>query len=214
MDVIRLQRIDESILQEHSCLETTDYCYFLGEYASGRGFKHSEMNQVINNLKKPIDRKHLPEWHFKEQAILKIAYWLMSTKSWEKLKRYTWIPMPPSKTKADPSYDDCVFRILQRTQQIEKALDLRELLLAKISRDPAHNPGSRRPTIRDHLSNLSVDQTVKEPPPQAIAIFDDVITSGASFKAAQTILEKNFPGIPIIGIFVARNIKVTDEQAE
>lgn len=210
MEVIRLQRIDESILPEHSCLETTDYCYFLGEYASGRGFNHSEMNQIINNLKKPINRKHLPEWHFKEQAIQKIAFWLMSTNSWEKLKSCTWVPMPPSKIKSHSEYDDCILRILKRAKQFELKLDVRELLLAKTSRDPAHNPGNKRPSIADHFNNLMIDEGLKDPPPRAIVIFDDVITSGASFKAAQKILLKNFPEVPIVGIFVARNIKIID----
>src|SRR3990167_2209421 len=33
------------------------------------------MNQIINNFKKPMDRKGRSEWYYKEQAILKIAYW-------------------------------------------------------------------------------------------------------------------------------------------
>jgi len=210
MEEIKLQRIDASILPDHSCLEASDYCYYLGEYASGRGFKHSEMNQVINNLKKPIDRKHLPEWHFKEQAIQQIAFWLMSTKSWMKLKYCTWVPMPPSKIKSHPAHDDCTLRILNRVQQFEKALDVRELLLAKASREPAHNPSSKRPSIVDHLNNLVVDENLIDPIPHAIVIFDDVITSGASFKAAQKILQNKYSEIPIVGVFVARNIKVDD----
>lgn len=208
MGAIRLQRIDESILQEHSRLEPTDYCYFLGEYASGQGFKFSEMNQVVNNLKKPIDRKHLPEWHFKEQAILKIAYWLMSLNSWDKLKRYTWVPIPPSKAKSDPVYDDRLFRILMKVKELEKALDLRELILRKTSRDAAHMPGSKRPTVQELSEDLYVDEMIADPTPEGIVVFDDVITSGASFKAAQSLLQKRYTTVPIIGIFVARNIKV------
>lgn len=208
MGAIRLQRIDESILQEHSLLEPTDYCYFLGEYASGQGFKFSEMNQVINNLKKPIDRKHLPEWHFKEQAILKIAYWLMSLNSWDKLKRYTWVPIPPSKAKSDPAYDDRLFRILMKVKELEKALDLREFILRKTSRDAAHMPGSRRPTVQELSTDLYVDETIADPIPEGIVVFDDVITSGASFKVVQSLLQKRYTNVLIIGISVARNIKV------
>lgn len=210
MGAIRLQRIDESILREHSHLEPTDYCYFLGEYASGHGFKFSEMNQVINNLKKPINRKHLPEWHFKEQAILKIAYLLMSLNSWDKLKKYTWVPIPPSKVKSDPAYDDRLFRILGKVKELEKKLDLRELLLIKTSRDAAHIPGSKRPKIQELLTDLYIDEGAAEPAPNAIVVFDDVITSGASFKAAQALLQKRYPNVPIIGVFIARNIKVQE----
>lgn len=208
MSAIKLQQIDEKILHEHSCLESSDRCYILGEYASGQGFQYSDMNQVINNLKKPIDRKHLKEWRFKERAILDIAYWLVSLKYWEKLKKYTWIPMPPSKVKSDAAYDDRLVRILERAKQLEAGLDIREILIRKSNRDPAHNPGSKRPNVHEHIANLEVDESLLLPSPQAIVIFDDIITSGASFKSAQTVLKKHYPDIPIVGIFVARNIKV------
>lgn len=208
MSAIKLQQIDEKILSEHSCLEPTDRCFFLGEYASGQGFQYSDMNQVINNLKKPIDRKHLNEWYFKEQAILKIAYWLASLKYWVKLKRYTWVPMPPSKIKTDIAYDDRLVKILEKAKQHEAELDIRELLLRKSSRDPAHNPGSKRPSVQEHIANIVLDDSLLLPTPHAIAIFDDILTSGASFKAAQTILRDQYPHTPIVGIFVARNIKV------
>ena len=118
--------------------------------------------------------------------------------------------MPPSKIKSHSEYDDCTLRILKRAKQFELTLDVRELLLAKTSRDPAHNPGNKRPSIADHFNNLMIDEGLKDPLPRAIVIFDDVITSGASFKAAQKILLKNFPDVPIVGIFVARNIKIID----
>ena len=44
------------------------------------------------------------------------------------------------------------------------------------------------------------------PTPKAIAIFDDVITTGASFKAAQIMIKKEYPETPVIGIFVARSL--------
>lgn len=210
MEPIKLQKIDESLLPEHSCIEPTDHCYFIGEYASGCGFNHSEMNQVINNFKKPMDRKELPEWYYKEQAILKIAYWIASTTSWDKLKSGTWVPMPPSKAKSDPHYDDRLSKVLLKMKEIESSLDIRELLLTKASREAAHNPGAIRPRVQDHLKNFTLDELQKEPRPRAIILFDDIITSGAHFKAAQTIIQKEFSKEPIIGLFVGRNVKVED----
>lgn len=207
MEPIKLQKIDESLLPEHSCIESTDRCYFVGEYASGRGFNHSEMNQVINNFKKPMDRKELPEWYYKEQAILKIAYWIASTTSWDKLKTGTWVPMSPSKTKSDPHYDDRLCKVLLRMKEIEGSLDIREFLLAKTNREAAHNPGAVRPRVEDHIKNFTLDDSQKNPKPRAIILFDDIITSGAHFKAAQTIIQKEFPEVPVIGLFVARNAR-------
>jgi predicted amidophosphoribosyltransferase len=134
----------------------------------------------------------------------------MSSNSWAKLKSCAWVPMPPSKIRSDSAYDDCVLRILKRAQQFELSLDIRELLIARSNRDPAHNPGSKRPSVADHFKNLILDEKLKAPLPTAFIIFDDVITSGASFKAAQQVLRNHFPRIPVIGVFVARNIKVMD----
>ena len=154
----------------------------------------------------------MPEWHFKEQAILKIAYWLMSLNSWDKLKRYTWVPIPPSKAKSDLAYDDRLFRILMKVKELEKSLDLRELILRKTSRDAAHMPGGKRPTIQELSADLYVDEAITDPTPEGIVVFDDVITSGASFKAVQSLLQNRYTTTPIVGIFVARNIKVITDM--
>lgn len=44
------------------------------------------------------------------------------------------------------------------------------------------------------------------PTPSHIAICDDVLTTGAHFKAAQDILSEAFPGIQIVGCFIARRV--------
>jgi predicted amidophosphoribosyltransferase len=168
------------------------------------------MNQVINNFKKPMDRKNKPEWYFKEQAILKIAYWLISTTTWDKLKTATWVPMPPSKAKSDSDYDDRLWRVLLKVKENEASLDIRELLLAKSSREAAHNPGSVRPKVNDHINNFIFDKSQSDPKPRAIIFFDDIITSGAHFKAGQAIIVKEYSDVPIIGLFVARNVKIDD----
>jgi hypothetical protein len=215
VEPIKLQKIDEAFLAEHSCLESTDCCYFIGEYAGKQGFGYKNpnqpienMNDVLQNFKKPMDRKGLSEWYYKEQAILKIAYWLISTSVWEKLKNATWAPMPPSKTKSDSQYDDRLWRVLLKMKEHELSLDIRELLLAKSSREAAHNPDAIRPTVNDHLNNFTFDNSQKNPQPRAIILFDDIITSGATFKAAQRLIQKEFPNIFIIGLFVARTVKV------
>jgi hypothetical protein len=159
---IKLQKIDESLLSEHSCIEASDHCYFIGEYAGKQGFDYKNpnqaienMNQVINNFKKPVDRKELGEWRYKEQAISKIAFWIASTTSWEKIKNVTWVPIPPSKIKCNPHYDDRLWQVLLKMKESENSLDIRELLLAKSSREAAHNPGAVRPKMNFLIYKLS-----------------------------------------------------------
>jgi hypothetical protein len=141
---LTLQKIDDSLLQEHICLSSDDKCYFFGEYTGRQGYSHSEMNQLIFNFKKPMEKKGKADWHYKEKEIVKIAELLLSIKAWPKLREYTWVPMPPSRVKVDPVYDDRLLRVLLKIKETEKNLDVRELLIAKFSRDLAHDPKSQK----------------------------------------------------------------------
>ncbi len=204
MKNVKLQKIDESLISEHSCLKPEDPCFFLGEYASRQGYQHSPMNQLIFNLKKSVDKIGQPDWRYKESAISEIVRLFTSTPSWQQLKLYTWIPVPPSAIKNEPEYDDRLLKILAKMNASNNnSLDIREILVQKNSRGPNHLTGNRR-TIKDHLSNWIIDENLIQPAPKKILVFDDVITSGASFKAAQALLSEKFGSIPIIGLFIAR----------
>ncbi len=208
MPAFQLQKIDESLLQEHCDLSDIDHCYFFGEYAGRQGYNHSEMNSLIQNLKKPVKRmNHSSEWRYKEEAITKVVKLLNTTPLWPKLKTCLWIPIPPSKSKKDEQYDDRLMKILCKLQATEKTLDFRELLSISSSREEAHVTGNRRLTVQEHIDNFIFDDSKINPLPRTIIIFDDVITTGATFKAAQSILQKKYPKILIIGIFIARSIK-------
>ncbi len=81
------------------------------------------------------------------------------------------------------------------------------VLTIKSNRSAAHDPQILvRPTPQDHLVNFKLNNTLLDPEPKAIVIFDDVITTGASFTAAKKILETSFLKVVSIGIFIARNI--------
>lgn len=51
----RIQKIDASSIYQHSDLDEKDDCYYLADYASHQGYKHSGFNQTIFNFKKPIN---------------------------------------------------------------------------------------------------------------------------------------------------------------
>jgi hypothetical protein len=65
----RLSKIDELTRPDHTFLEAGDDCYYLGEYTARAGYTFSATNDVIQNLKKPMDRKGGPEWKWKSWAI-------------------------------------------------------------------------------------------------------------------------------------------------
>jgi len=60
-----------------------------------------------------------------------------------------------------------------------------------------------------NISLYEIDQLLTIPQPQVIGLFDDVLTTGAHFKAAQSLLNKAFPGVRVIGLFIARRVPET-----
>jgi predicted amidophosphoribosyltransferase len=58
-------------------------------------------------------------------------------------------------------------------------------------------------SIEELVHNMTINSNVTKPQPSAIAVFDDVITTGRHFKAVQRLLAGSFPATPIVGLFIA-----------
>lgn len=59
----------------------------------------------------------------------------------------------------------------------------------------------------DELYQLyEIDRELSEPTPTSLVVVDDVLTTGAHFKAMKRILNMTFPDVPLIGVFVARRV--------
>jgi hypothetical protein len=196
--------IDDLLRPLYPHLTAADQCYFLREYTAGRGYAGSETNHLILNLKKPPDRRGKPEWRYKERAIEQIAREFRASVNLSALSRVTLVPMPPSKAKSDPLYDDRMLHVL-RAVDVEGQLDIRELLLCAESM-PATHATAVRPTIAQLIANFVLDESLAAPQPRNIALVDDVLTTGAHFVAAKAVLAARFAGLPIHGLFVARRV--------
>jgi hypothetical protein len=196
--------IDDLLRPLYPHLTAADQCYFLREYTAGRGYAGSATNRLILNLKKPPDRREKPEWRYKERAIKQVAREFRASVNLSALRRVTLVPMPPSKRKDDPLYDDRMLQVL-RAMDEEHVLDIRELLRISASTPAAHTT-TARPTIDHLIANLGINDDVVHPPPASIALIDDVITTGAHFVAAKAVLTARFPGVPIRGLFIARRV--------
>jgi predicted amidophosphoribosyltransferase len=116
----------------------------------------------------------------------------------------TLVPMPPSKVKSDPMYDD---RLMQMLQVLGTGLqlDIREMITQRESIDAAHST-EVRPRVDELCDNYLIDESLVDPPPRVIGLIDDILTTGSHFKAAQLLLRSRFPAIKIYGIFVARRV--------
>lgn len=196
----RLTKIDELTLGDHSYLASEDRCYFLGEYTARKGFSHSATNNLIINLKKPIDRRRTAQWQWKERAIRDAANALNYAFGSAALTGITFVPIPPSKRRADPLYDDRMPRVLKA---IRPGLDVRELVLQSESRPAAHESDQRlRPDVV--AAGYVIDETIAEPQPVKIAVCDDVLTTGCQYRAMRIVLSSRFPLADIFGVFIAR----------
>jgi len=201
---IRLTKIDQLVLPNHYHLTESDDCYFWGEYTARGGFAYSKTNQLILNLKKEPDRQGRPEWRHKGIAINEIAREFASTLDPEWLQTVTLVPVPPSKCVDDPMYDDRMLQVLRRINP-KANLDIRELVIQPQNRNAAHlADGGGRLSPDELIERYTIDNDIKVPIPTTIAIVDDVIVSGASYRAMDTVLRHCFPEAYICGIFVAR----------
>ena len=70
--------------------------------------------------------------------------------------------------------------------------------------DPAHLVDDHR-NVRELTQRMRIERSLLDPAPSAICIFDDVLTTGAHFKASEAIfLRTAFPHVPLAGLFLAR----------
>lgn len=101
----RLQKIDELLLPSHRYLTPEDECFFFMTYSRlGLGF--TPENDLIMNFKKKMDRKGRGEWAYKEQAIQKVSNLFIQGISPIDDSGIVLVPIPPSRMKGDPLYDD------------------------------------------------------------------------------------------------------------
>ena len=198
----RLTEIDPLTRRDHTYLEIDDTCYYFGEYTSGTGFAYSDTNNLISNLKKSVDRAGTDEWQYKVSAVQMVASTIRQALLPQDLEQITFVPIPPSKCKGDPLYDNRMIWILESVRS-NPGLDIRELITQSQSTQAAHATSDR--LTPDELRQIyNIDTSLVAPPPHSIALVDDLLTTGAHFRAAKSQLRVHFPGTSVIGIFVAR----------
>ena len=198
----KFQKIDDLTRPKHRWIESNDICLYLCEYAAGQGYQHSYINQQIFNFKKLMSERDKPGWHYKASAIRKIASAFTRAFKGLNLADWTFVPLPPSKMPSDVEHDDRVMKMLRHMQPQQ---DVRELICQSQSVQPSHKGGPRLQP--DQLAKLyTINETLSDPAPNNIFAVDDILTTGAHFKAAQIVLQNRFPSADIVGLFVARAV--------
>ncbi|MDR3446024.1 hypothetical protein [Dyella sp.] len=187
-------------------LTATDVCYHYGEYASdGRGYKASETNQWISNLKKKPSAPS-GQLHYKAKAIEYWAQILRELMPHANCQNLTYVPMPGSKPVGHPDYDPRLQDVLKRYALGSQGIDIRPVLRQATARSAQHESGGR--LTPDQLAQgMEVDTSQLTTPLRPLVIvFDDVLTMGATYKAAQSLLLP-LPGVKVVrGVFLARTV--------
>jgi predicted amidophosphoribosyltransferase len=202
---VHIRPIDDRSRGAHTWLEPRDSCFYLREYTPRGGPRHSETNRLLLDFKlSPLLREDR-QWKFKERAIERLAGELAGALEEEWLSRSTLVPMPPSKARSHAEHDDRMLRLLQAMEK-GSGWDIRELLVQRASTEAVHESECRsRP--REIAELYQVDESLAEPSPKGIVLFDDILTSGAHFRAAREVLGRRFPGAVVVGVFLARTVR-------
>jgi len=195
-------KIDDLVIDDHHYLDENDVCYYIGEYSAKKGYSYSETNSLILNFKKSVDKQNTPQWQYKKHAIKKAADIFLH--NFNPQAQVTFVPIPPSKSKLDPLYDDRIVRMLNLVCLSMTSSDVRELVVLKESTQAAHECANNRPPPEELIANYCIDDKLINPPPKSIFIVDDVLTTGCHYKAVKQMLTQAFDSVPIYGIFIAR----------
>ena len=212
---------------DHTFIDSNDRCLFFLEYTAGKRYDfsagdHFGGNNFISNLKKPVSREGTSEYGYKLQAI-RTAGGNLAAAIKEGADRMVCVPVPPSKHRSDPEYDDRMVRVLleferQSRKQGHDPLVL-DLVEQKENIRASHASPGNRPRPEELAHNYQIRHKEREilikSGRKYIYVVDDLLTTGAHFKAMQKIiLAEKIPDLKVMGIFLARRIPSTTEESE
>lgn len=210
----RIQMIDLITIDDHYHISADDECYYLVNYVSNHGFSYSTENELIFNFKKKIERKGQPDWKYKLIAIETFARMLceidFSTLFGQK---YFLIPVPPSKCKTDPLYDDRVVQVLQRVFPKSSIVEL----INQTNSTPEYHNNENKRDIDEIKNNYTINNELLPKIDDDIplfVIFDDVLTTGAHYIAIKQKIKEVFPISRVVGLFLARRQIIYEDPFE
>jgi predicted amidophosphoribosyltransferase len=209
---LRWREADESIVLAHCPDELKPDLLYARIYTVGRDFRFSETNNQIFNLKMSpnVSPQRL---RYKQRACRQMAGEVIALLQ-EHLpleQLLTLVPMPPSKARSHPEYDDRLEQVAQMIAARFDNVDWLPLLYTTESIESYHlRAGSRDPGQLYELMQVDVAQGRHFQAGSTIALLDDVLTSGAHFTAARRRLLEAFPEAEVIGIFWAKAVSPED----
>lgn len=198
MTAIRLQQIDDTNRRDHHYLSAEDECYFLYEYTAGGGWQHGTTNQLIHNLKK---KKGDGGFHYKPGAITQCSTDFSATIAEPWLSGSVLVPVPPSKIRTDPAYDDRIAQICRGIRKPSQP-DVRELIEQIKSTEAFHEGQRLKPN--ELRANYKFNEADLNNLPASVGVVDDLLTTGSHYRAVKDMILERAPNCRVVGFFVAR----------
>lgn len=175
-----------------------DECYYARDYISRGNYKDSEANQLVSNFKKHPKYRGTASWRYKEQAINRFARELAAAI----VQNVSVAAIPPSKLPNHPEYDSRLSDCLVLLGQLRSDLVIEKPFTCRESTVPSHHGGGRR--IDDIVANLEWHGL--SPGCRTLILIDDVLTTGAHFKACKRIVAREAAEVRVAGVFWARTV--------
>lgn len=198
-------RVDRAVHGGAHNLTGRDQCYFYMDRQRG-GWDKSEANQLIFNFKKRLKRRGCPDWHYKTEAIEKFSddvARLLGRFAWRG-RRPVLVPMPTSKCRSDDAYDDRIVRVAQKASE-KSGIDYHEVFDLGDTMVSAHFGGTRSVgVIQDNL--ILMDGAYRLCDYDVCLLVDDVLTTGAHFRACKEVLQNEYPQMIVIGVFWSKQL--------
>lgn len=175
--------------------------YYFLEYTPRMRSTHSATNDLVLNLKKPVSHRGQSDWVWKERAIDKVVDLISGGINPEWARNAVLVPIPPSKGRNNPLYDDRIAQICMRVSRNTGAT-YRDILTQNEDLESFHD--GRRLPPSSLAGYYRINESLIHPTPGVVGIVDDVLTTGCHFKAVQLALASVWPNVDYVGIFLAR----------
>ena len=185
-----------------------DTCIYAREYKAGQGYAAGETNQLILNFKKSPTARNTNQWPHRDRGVKQFATEVSAMFGQNSAAAITGVPS--SKTKNDPEYTNRFEDAFAHLLTLKPNLIVEWPIDIAVSVQPAHGGGSRRP---NEIKANYVWRGFQHGTPEVLVLCDDVVTTGSHFRAASDFLRENgFVG-KVVGIFWARAIFPTAQEA-
>lgn len=202
----KLTVIDDLTRPDHCYLSADDDCAFYGEYVPRQGFTYGPTNDLIINLKKSPLRRDKSDYRYKLWAIDEAAANLKSGINAAAFPHCTFVPVPPSKARDHPEYDDRMLCVAQKIV-FGTGGNVCEIVTQRESYVSAHATDDR-PDPSTLCGLYDINESACAHARATLIVLDDVLTTGSHFVAMKRCLLRRFPDRDVRGLFVARRVLV------